>query len=85
MGNSTENANKKPTQTGLIDKTSERRWNMRSRKEKTTREKNNSTTWGNKPESTGERREIKDISTTKPSDFGLKYGNQENIKKRLNA
>ena len=31
--------------------------------EKITQEKNNSTTWGNKPESSGERREIKEIST----------------------
>ena len=35
----------------------------RNRMEKTTREKNNNTTWGNKPESSGKRREIKEIST----------------------
>ena len=33
------------------------------RMKKTTREKNNSTTWGNKPEGSGERRETKEIST----------------------
>ena len=82
--------------------------------------KNNSTTCGNKPESTGERNQIEEISTKgktiqtkqdmpkqrkkilsttgrrtqkhtnnrmpkKPNDFGLKYGNQKNITKRLNG
>ena len=35
----------------------------RNKKEKSTQEKNNNTTWGNKPESTGERRKLKEIST----------------------
>ena len=39
MGNSTGNANKKPTKTGQNDKTKERRWNMREQKGKATREK----------------------------------------------
>ena len=35
----------------------------RDKKKKATQEKNNNTTWGNKQESTGESRKIKDIST----------------------
>ena len=35
---------------------------MLERKGKGNRGKNNSTTWGNKPESTGERRKIEEIS-----------------------
>ena len=34
-----------------------------NKKEQATQKKNNSTTWGNKPESTGQRRKIKEIST----------------------
>ena len=36
---------------------------MWEQNEKDNMRKNNSTTWGNKPESSGERREIKEIST----------------------
>ena len=63
MGNSTGNTDKKSTKAGQNDKTKERRWNMYEQKGKGNTKKDNSTTWGNKPESTGERRKIKEIST----------------------
>ena len=61
MGNSTGNANKKTTKTSPNDK-KKRDWNKR---EEGTGNigKNNSTTWGNKTESTGQRRKTKEIST----------------------
>ena len=59
MGNSTRNVNKKSTKTGLNDKTKERRWNMQRRKGKGNTRKNNNTTWGNKPESTGKKGRLK--------------------------
>ena len=62
MGNSTGNEDKKSMKTGQKDKTKERCWNMSKQKEKGNTKKNN-TTWGNKPESAGERRKIKEIST----------------------
>ena len=48
---------------GLKDKTKERPWYMLEQKGKENTRKNNSTTCGNEPESTGERRKIKEIST----------------------
>ena len=61
--NSTGNTNKKSTKTGQNDKTKERCWNMVEQKRKGNTRKINRTPWGNKPESTGERRKIKDTST----------------------
>ena len=46
---------KKSTKTGQNEKT-KRHWNMWEQKGKGNMRKNNSTTWGNKPESTGKRR-----------------------------
>ena len=54
-----------------------------SRMEKTTREKNN-TTWGNKLESSGERREIKEIST-KGKTIQTKQGIPKQRKKILST
>ena len=54
---------KKSTKTGQNDKTKERRWNMKEQKGKGNTRKIKNTTWGNKPESTGERRKIKEISS----------------------
>ena len=62
MGNSTVNADKKATKTGKNDKTKEKSWNILGWKWKSNTRKNNNTTWGNKQESTGERRKIKKIS-----------------------
>ena len=62
MGSSTGNPDKKSTKTVQNGKT-ERSWNMWEENGKATREKNNSTTWGNKPEGSGERRETKEVST----------------------
>ena len=45
------------------NKIKERSWIMEEQKGKGNTRKNNNTTWGNKPESTGERRKIKEIST----------------------
>ena len=59
MGNSAGNADKKSTKTGQNDKTKERCWNMWEQKGKDNKRKKNSIAWGNKPESTGERRKIK--------------------------
>ena len=42
--------------------------------------KNNSTTWGNKPESSGERREIKEISTKGKT---IKKKKKQNIPKTM--
>ena len=62
MGNSTGNANKKAIkQARMIKK--ERHWNKREQKGAGNTRKNNSTNWGNKPESAGERKKIKEIST----------------------
>ena len=47
---------------GKNDKT-ERSWNMWKDNGQDTTRKNNCTTWGNKPEGSGERRETKEIST----------------------
>ena len=63
MGYSTGNANKKIRKKARIIKKSERRWNKREQKGTGNTGKNNSTTRGNKPESAGERRNIKEIST----------------------
>ena len=41
----------------------ERSWNMREENGKDNTGKNSCTTWGNKPEGSGERRETKEIST----------------------
>ena len=54
---------KKSTKTGQNDKTLERLWNILEQKGKGNTGKNNNTTWENTPESTGERRKIKEIST----------------------
>ena len=54
MGNSTGNADKKSTKTSQNDKTKEDDVTCTYTKEKTIQEKNNNTTWGNKPESPGE-------------------------------
>ena len=62
MGNLTGNADKESTKTGQNDKI-KRRWNMLEQKGKGNTGKNNSTTCGNKPESTGERKKIKEILT----------------------
>ena len=62
MGHSTGNADKKSTKTGQNGKT-KRSWNMWEQNGKVNTRKNNSTTLGNKPKSSGERREIKEIST----------------------
>ena len=62
MGNLTGIANKKTRKTSPNDE--ERPWNKRGRGEGTgNMGENNSTTWGNKPENTGQRRKIKEIST----------------------
>ena len=45
------------------DKTKEKRWDALAQKEKSNARKNNIKIWGIKPESTGERRKIKKIST----------------------
>ena len=62
MGNSTSNADKKNLlkQDKMIK---QRRLNMLEQKGKGNTRKNNNTTGENKPESTGERRKIKEIST----------------------
>ena len=61
MGNLIGNADKKITvKTGQNDNTKERHWNMKEQKGKGSTRKNY-TTWGNKLESTGERRKIKEI------------------------
>ena len=52
---------KKTTKTSPNDE--ERRWNKRVEEGTGHMGKNNSTTWGNKPENTGQRRKIKEIST----------------------
>ena len=65
MGNPTGNADKKSTKTGQ----------NYNKKEKATQEKNNNTTWGNKPESIGERRKIKEIS------YRLNRTFQNNVRK----
>ena len=62
MGSSTGNPDKKSTKTGQNGKT-EKSWNMWEEKEKDNTRKNNSTTWGNKPDGSDERRETKEIST----------------------
>ena len=41
----------------------QRHWNMYEQLGKGNTRKKNNTTWGNKPESTGKRRKIKEIST----------------------
>ena len=53
------------TQIKKSTKTCQRKdaWTLRNKKENATQEKNNNTTSGNKPESPGERRKIKEIST----------------------
>ena len=58
----TRTADEKYTKTGQNDKTKGRRWNMYRQKKINARE-DNKTTWGNKPEITGERRKFKNIST----------------------
>ena len=60
---STRNSDKKSTKTGKSDKTKERRWNNLEQKRKDNTRKAYNKTWGNKPETTGERRKIKEIST----------------------
>ena len=62
MENSTENTDEESTKTGKNDKT-KTRWYMLEQKGKDQTRKNNSTTWGNKPEGTGKRRKIREIST----------------------
>ena len=62
MRNSAGNPDKKSRKTSQNGKT-ERSWNMWEQNAKDNMRKNNSTTWENKPESSGERREIKEIST----------------------
>ena len=62
MGSSTGNPDKKSTKTDQNDKT-ERSWNMWEENGKDNTRKNYSTTWGNKLEGSGERRETKEIST----------------------
>ena len=49
--------------TGKNDKTKERRWNNLEPKRKDNTRKAYNKTWGNKPERSGERRKIKEIST----------------------
>ena len=61
MGNSAGNADKKSTTTGQNGRT-KRSWNMWEPNAKDNTRKNNSTTWENKQVSSGERREIKEIS-----------------------
>ena len=61
MGSSTGNPDKKSTKTSQNGKT-ERSWNRWEENWKDNTRKNNSTTWGNKPEGSGERRETKKIS-----------------------
>ena len=64
MGNLTGNAEKKSTKTCQNDKTTENAGTFRDKKDEAIqKEKNNKTTWGNKPESPGERRKIKEILT----------------------
>ena len=52
---------------------------MLGQKEKNNTRKNNNTTWGNKPESTGERRKIKKILTK-----GKAIQTKQNIPKQQN-
>ena len=70
MGNSTVKTDKKSTTTSKNDKKNktkkqnkkkQKRWNMLGKKEKSSTSKNDNTTQGNKPESTGERKKIKKI------------------------
>ena len=61
MENSTGNADKKSMKTCQNDKTKERCPNIK--KKKKGQHKNNNTTYGNKQESTGEIRKVKEIST----------------------
>ena len=77
MGISTRNLDKKSTKRGKNDKTKERRWNNYEQKKKYNTGKTYNTTWGNKPESTGERRKIKDISKK-----GKKIQTKEDIPKQ---
>ena len=56
-----ESQMKKTTKTSLNDE--ERCWNKCGEEGTGHMGKNNSTTWGNKPENTGQRRKIKEIST----------------------
>ena len=63
MGILTRVSDKKSTKTGKMIKQKKHAGISRNRKEKTTQEKTYNTTWGNKPESTGERRKTKEILT----------------------
>ena len=54
---------KKSAKTDKNDKTKERRWNNSEQKRKDNTGKTYNTSWGNKPESTGEIRKINEIST----------------------
>ena len=62
MGSSTGNRDKQSSKTGQNWKKKERTWNMWEENGKDNTGKNNSTTWGNKPEGSCERRETKEIS-----------------------